>query len=73
MVSIASLSLVIIGMIKARSNKLFLAWGIILIGSIIAFPFIFRYQLGLGAAPGYKMQLVTDPGFGKGSLKHPKI
>ncbi len=69
LVSIASLSLVIIGMIKARSNKLFLAWGIILIGSIIAFPFIFRYQPGLGAAPGYKMQLVTDPGFGKGVVK----
>jgi hypothetical protein len=69
LVSIASLSLIIIGMIKARSNKLFLAWAILLIGSIIAFPFIFRYQPALEAAPGYNMQLVTDPGFGKGVAK----
>lgn len=69
LVSIASLSLIIIGMIKARSNKLFLIWGIILVASIIAFPLIFRYHPALEAAPGYNMQLVTDPGFGKGVVK----
>jgi hypothetical protein len=64
-----SLTVSIISIIKNRPNKLHLSWSIMLVCSIIAFPFLFRYQPALEAAPGYNMQLVTDPGFGKGVVK----
>lgn len=67
--TIASITVVITELIWGRPNKLLRVWLLMVICGTIAFPLIFRYQPALVAAPGYRMQIVTDPGFFGGIIK----
>ncbi|MBN1486893.1 MAG: hypothetical protein JW981_04575, partial [Anaerolineae bacterium] len=67
--TLASVTVAIIGLVKMRPSKLPRIWLLLVICITIAFPFFLRYQPALVAAPEYKMQLVTNPGFLGGTIK----
>ncbi len=61
--TIPGLLAAIAGLIAGRTSALLRVWLLVLVLAIAAFPFVFRYQPALTAAPGYQMQWVTAPGF----------
>lgn len=67
--TIAGITAAIAGLIWERPNRLLRVWLLLIIFAIVAFPFIYRYQPALSAAPGYRMQIVTVPGFFGGIIK----
>ncbi len=44
-------------------------WSVLMGLTIVMFPFVLRYQPALTAAPGYHLDLVTEPGFFGGTVK----
>lgn len=67
--TLASLTAVVTGLMKERSNKLLRVWFLLVMFATIAFPLFFRYKPALVAAPGVRMQWVTNPGFLGGIIK----
>jgi hypothetical protein len=67
--TLASVTAVATGLIKGQSNKLLRVWLLLVMFATIAFPLFFRYQPALVAAPGGRMQWVTNPGFFGGIIK----
>ena len=69
LVSIAGISIACVGLIWGRPNWLLRIWLLLVILTIVIFPFVLRYRPALTSAPGYEMQVVTDPGFFGGIVK----
>ncbi len=67
--SLASITVAIVGLKWGYFNKFLRIWLVLMICATVVFPFVYRYQPALIAAPGYKMQLVTNPGFFGGIAK----
>ena len=67
--TIASVTAVVTALVKGRPSKLLRVWLLLVTCAITAFPLFFRYQPALVAGPGYRMQLVTNPGFLGGIIK----
>lgn len=67
--TIGGIAAAIAGLIWGRPNRLLRVWLLMVVFAIIAFPFFYRYQPALVAAPGYRMQMVTDPGLFGGIIK----
>ncbi len=70
--TIAGITIAVWGLIKARRGRLVRLWLLLLMCGTIAFPLVFHYQAALVAAPGYKMQVVTEPGIFEGVIKTSK-
>ena len=69
LLSLATLVVATIGLLKSRPGKLQRAWLLLLIGGTLAFPFVQRYRPALAAATGYEAQLVTKPTLLRGAVK----
>jgi hypothetical protein len=69
LVSIAGIGMACVGLIWGRPNWLLRIWLLLVILGIVVFPFVLRYRPALTSAPGYEMQVVTDPGFFGGIVK----
>ena len=69
LVTIVGITAAITGLIQGRQHRLLAVWLLALIFAIVAFPFVYRYRPALVAATGYRMQLVTDPGFWGGIVR----
>ena len=57
------------GLVKGQPSKFVRVWLLLLLCATIAFPLFFHYQPALVAAPDYRMQWVTNPGFLGGVIK----
>jgi len=68
---ISGLSIITIGLglIIGRGKRRLRVWLLVILCAVIAFPLLFRYRPALAAAPGYTMDLVTDPGLFDGMVK----
>jgi len=73
LVSAIGLALGVAALVRGHPGWLGRLWALILVLAVVAFPWIYRYQPALGAAPGYEMQIVTQPGFFGGVVKMSQI
>ncbi len=67
--TIAGIIVAIPGLIWVQFNRLVSVWLLLIICAIVAFPLVYHYHPALVAAPGYRMNLVTMPGFFGGIVK----
>lgn len=73
-ISLAGLALIVAAFLWARprhsATRLALGLGLL---SILAFPWFYRYQLAVEAAPGHTMQVLTQPGLLEGVAKRAQV
>lgn len=67
--TIAGIVVAVAGLIWGQFNKLVSTWLLLIICAIVSFPLVYHYHPALVAAPGYRMDLVTAPGFFGGIVK----
>jgi hypothetical protein len=67
--TIAGIAVAIAGLIRGQCNKSVRVWLLSIICAIVAFPLVYHYHPALVAASGYRMNLVTQPGFLGGIVK----
>lgn len=67
--TIAGIAIAGAGLVRRQFNKLVSVWLLLIFCAIVAFPLVYQYHPALAAAPGYRMELVTSPGFFGGIVK----
>ena len=67
--TIAGIVVAVAGLLRGGCNKLARVWLLLIICAIVVFPLVYEYHPALVAAPGYRMNLVTSPGFLGGIVK----
>jgi hypothetical protein len=73
LVSALTLALALGALIWGRSGNWGRLWMVVVLLAVIAFPWLHRYRPALAAAPGYEMQVLTQPGPLEGIVRAAQI
>ena len=68
-ITVVTIVVATVGLKWGHFNRWLRVWLMLIVCAVVAFPFIYRYQPALTAAPENEMQLVTEPGLLGGIVK----